>query len=209
MTRASRIARARAAIRRGLARVKQIGGYNRRRRALIKRLLAEESSLEHPSVMFDDVDLAQIPASAQMVGGYVGGSWPTYAQLAERFPHAVHVSIAVNAGEGAEVLDIETGDATPAQAPAWVRAMQGHGVKRPGLYFAVSQAPAVLAALAAAGIHRNEVRLWTAHWTFEPHLCGPHTCGALSGTTADVTQWTDTALGRSLDVSRVGKGFFG
>src|SRR5208282_1038382 len=53
----------------------------------------------------------------QAVAGYVGGKWPSLGGLIKRYPGAKHLSIAVNAGEDATCLDIENGDATPADAP--------------------------------------------------------------------------------------------
>lgn len=156
--------------------------------------------------MFDSVDLAQIPANAPACAGYVGGRFPTYAELVRRFPKSRHLSIAVNAEENAECLDIENGDAVPEQAPAWTRRQIARGVKRPAVYGSVSAMPAILGALGRAGITRQQVRVWTAHYTFTPHLCGL-SCG-LSQTTADATQWTDKAFGRNLDESVCRDSFF-
>lgn len=116
--------------------------------------------------MYDSITADTVPADAPAVAGYIGGHWPSYHALVARFPRALHLSIAVNASEDAECLDVETGDATPSQAPAWVRRQLARGVHRPGLYANLSTMPAILDALAAAGIHRNQVRLWVAHWTY-------------------------------------------
>ena len=150
--------------------------------------------------MYDDVNLSLIPKSAHAVAGYVGGRWPTYGELAKLFPHALRLSIAVNAEENAEVLDIERGDALPSQAPAWVRRQIARGVKRPVVYCAVSDAANVLKVLDSSGIKRSEIRLWTAHYTKRPHRCSS-ACGFGLRTVADATQYTDVALGRSLDAS--------
>jgi hypothetical protein len=142
------------------------------------------------------------------VAGYVGGRWPTYVPLVHAHPHAHHLAIAVSASEDAECLDVEAGDARPDQAPAWVRRQQARGVHRPVLYASVSAMPAVLSALSTAGIPRDAVRLWTAHYTGRPHICTP-ACGFGFGTTGDATQWTDRALGRNLDESLCSDSFFG
>src|ERR1035437_10894647 len=102
--------------------------------------------------MFDSVDVGTVPNNPQAVAGYVGGSWPTYNALVAKFPHAHHLSIAVNASEDAECLDVESGDATAAEAPAWVRRQQKRGVWKPVLYTSLSNVGALLAALSAAGI---------------------------------------------------------
>jgi hypothetical protein len=72
--------------------------------------------------MFDSIDASQIPADAQMVAGYVNGIYAWSAADWARFPHAVHVTVTVNAGGSADVLDVENGDASPAEAPGWIAA---------------------------------------------------------------------------------------
>lgn len=150
--------------------------------------------------MYDAVNLANIPADATAVAGYVNGRWPTYAELAKRWPNAKYVSIAVTAEADADCLDIERFDATPAQAPAWVRRQLARGVKKPIVYCAVSDAKTVLSVLTLSGIKRSQIRLWTAHYTKVAHRCDK-SCGFGMPTVADATQFTDTALGRSLDES--------
>ena len=149
--------------------------------------------------MYDSVDVKQIPVNAEAVAGYVGGFWPTYKSLVAEFPNAKKLSIAVRATEDADCLDVEQGDATPDQAPAWVRRQKNRGVKKPVIYCSVSQAPSVLRTLSKAGIFRADIRLWTAHYTFKPHLCSS-SCG-FGDVKADATQYTDHALGKTLDAS--------
>ena len=66
----------------------------------------------------------------------------------------------------------------------------------------------VIPAIVAAGIRPGEIRLWSAHYTHTTHVCGPSSCREL-GITADGTQWTDRALGRTLDQSLLAGDFFG
>lgn len=160
-----------------------------------------------PLTMYDSVTLTEIPRDAEAVAGYVNGRWPTYPKLVTLFPHAQHLSIAVNARYDADCLDVEKYDATPAQAPAWVRRQQARGIKQPVVYCSVSDALTVLSVLAAAGIKRSQIRLWTAHYTKTPHRCTAG-CGFGLTTTADATQYTDTAQGRNLDASLVADTFF-
>ena len=148
--------------------------------------------------MYDSVSVGQIPADAQAVAGYVGGNWPTYSSLERLHPDAHKLSIAVNAGEDADCLDVETGDATPADAPAWVRRQLARGVWRPCLYANASTMPAVVHALAQGGIARREIRLWVASYTGYPHIPNGY----------DACQWTNTALGRNLDASLCSDTFF-
>ncbi len=84
--------------------------------------------------MFDAVTIENIPSDASIVAGYVNGRWPTYNEIVARFPMAHHVSIAVNASEAADVLDVERGDAPPADAPNWVRELRN--LKRKPIVYA-------------------------------------------------------------------------
>jgi len=161
-------------------------------------------------VMFDSVDVSQIPAGAQAVAGYVSGRFVTYPHLLAAFPRAHVLSIAVSATADAQCLDIEQGDATPAQAVAWYERQRHRGVARPCLYAsAFVMDTEVIPAIRAAGIGRQAVRLWSAHYNGSPHICGPGSCKEL-GIDADGTQWTDRAMGgRNLDESLLAADFFG
>jgi hypothetical protein len=170
-----------------------------------KRQIAAAAAAQRPTIMFDSVTVGNMPASAPAVAGYTSGLFPTWPHLAALFPHARRLSIAVSSAHDAECLDVEPGDATPAVAAGWVKRQQARGIKRPVIYASRDNMPAVLAALQAAGIPRSAVRLWSAHYTFHEHICSP-ACGARF--TADATQWTDKAIGRSLDQSKVDPSFW-
>lgn len=150
-------------------------------------------------VMFDSVDVSTIPPDAAAVAGYTSGSWPTYPDLVRAFPKAHRLSIAVSAEHDADCLDIEPGDAAISQAPAWVKRQQARGVYRPCLYTSLSYMPGLKDALQAAGIPRESVRLWVAHYTYHAHIEPGY----------DACQWTDRALGRNLDQSECLDTFFG
>jgi len=157
--------------------------------------------------MYDDINLDLIPKNAEAVAGYVNGRWPTYKDVVRRWPRAHHLSIAVSSNADADCLDVETGDATNAVAPAWVKRQQKRGILRPVVYSSVSNAQALLDTLAHQGITRLQVRLWTAHYTHSQHICGPG-CGFGLKEAADATQWTDKAQGKSLDASLCNGAFF-
>lgn len=157
--------------------------------------------------MYDAITVDAIPPDAIAAAGYVDGAWPTAALLAGRFPHVL--TVAVSAAHDADCLDIETGDANPESAASWYLRQRARGISRPALYASASVMQAsVVPVIEAAGIIRSAVRLWSAHYTGKPHICGPASCGAMS-IEADGTQWTDTALGRDLDESLLLGGFFG
>jgi hypothetical protein len=160
-----------------------------------------------PKVMFDDTSVELIPKDAPAVAGYVGGLYRTWPSVVAGWPRAHKLSIAVNSSQDARCLDIEVGDATPADAPAWVRRQQKRNPHEvPVLYGSISVMPEIVAHMDAAGFHRREYLLWSAHYTFHAHICGPRSCGY--PTKCDATQWTSQALGRSLDESRLSSEFF-
>jgi hypothetical protein len=182
-------------------------GHRARREAAAVRRIRHEIArvvafLSAPRVMYDSVDVSQIPLDAKAAAGYVGGAWPTFASGALRrwLPHARLVSIAVASRHRAEELDIEPGDATPRDAPGFVRHEHGEGVERPAVYAAVTEMEAVLDELDDGGIHPDAYRIHTAHIGAGKHICGPGTCGLLR-VKADATQWTFTSNGRNLDES--------
>lgn len=168
---------------------------NRKRYKLLAELQARHAS---NITMYDDVNISLIPSNAEAVAGYVGGLFPTFASLVIRFPHAKHLSIAVNASEDADCLDVENGDAKPEDVAVWVRRQQKRGVQRPCIYASLSTMPSILARLKAAGITRAEVRLWVAWYVGHPVLPAGF----------DACQYEDVALGRSLDASLCLPSFF-
>lgn len=153
-------------------------------------------------IMYDSVELSTIPRTAAAVAGYVGGFWPTFKYLRPRWPHARLLSIAVQPDQDAGALDVEKGDAQPAEVPAWVRRQHRRGEARPILYAALSQMPVVLHELERAGVSRKSYRLWSAHWTGTPHFCDS-SCDPEFHDRAGATQFTNRALGRNLDASAV------
>jgi hypothetical protein len=179
-----------------------------RRKHQRKRTLREMRAVQHlralidhlhrlPRVMFDDTSVDLIPSNARAVAGYVNGIFQTIGAVRLRFKGRRIVTIAVNSLGRAQFLDIERGNATIADAARWWKLNKDHGAR--GFYIAESEAAALVAALEAAGIHRDEYILWTAHYMGKRHICGPKTCGC--SVAADGTQWTDRANHKSLDES--------
>lgn len=121
-----------------------------------------------PRTMYDAVTVANIPAGAVMVAGYVDGNYANWPAMAGRFPNAVHVPIATKASTNAAlVLDVETGDATPAQAPGWVLMRRAAGVD-PSVYCNTSTWPDVKQAFAAAGV--APPHYWVAQYDGDPTI---------------------------------------
>lgn len=161
-----------------------------------------------PITMYDSVSVLQLPGNAAAVAGYVNGAWPTYTTLLKTHRGAHVLSVDVRGNADADCLDVEAGDASPGDAPAWVRRQQGRGVRRPVVYSSVSEWPRVAAALRAAKVDLASVRIWTAHYTGKPHRCSSSVCGFELPRQADATQYTDRALGRNLDASLCAPDFF-
>jgi hypothetical protein len=116
--------------------------------------------------MYDSVQWQKIPANAQMVAGYVDGAyaWPQRAWA--RFPHASHVRISViPPGDPAHagVLDVETGAASVADAPPFIRTRHRAGHR------AVIYVQRSLVAEVRRACRGLSFGLWVADWTGEPH----------------------------------------
>jgi Putative peptidoglycan binding domain len=159
-------------------------------------------------IMYDSIDVSQIPADAQAVAGYVDGHWQTVGELQSRFPRALLLSITVTGADAhATAVDEEPGDASVAAAVAWLKGAVARGVWRPCAYASVSGMGALLAAAGAAGLDLSGLRFWSAHYGAGEHICGPSSC-KLVNREMDATQWTDSALGRNLDESLLAEGFF-
>lgn len=103
--------------------------------------------------MYDSTNPFDIPTTAAMVAGYLAPSPSAWSPAGwARFPTAVKVRIAVRASTNdGHVLDVENGDATPAQAPGWVSMRRLAGVD-PTVYCDRTNRPLVIAACLAAGI---------------------------------------------------------
>lgn len=157
--------------------------------------------------MFDDIDISLDPPGAYAYAGYVDGKWANFSQLEKTFPKAHLLSITVF-GNKAQCADVENGDMTNADVYGWFLQMQADGVWRPCVYTSASNAYSMQATMKANGFARDEYRLWTAHYTGTAHFCSPNTCG-YGMDQADATQFTDHALGKSLDESIIADDFFG
>ncbi len=77
--------------------------------------------------MYDATLPQNIPSYATFVGGYVDGAWPWMRTQPHVFPNARKFTFCVFATEDAMCLDVERGNATPAQAPGWAVRQRGRG----------------------------------------------------------------------------------
>jgi len=118
--------------------------------------------------MYDSVTPTNIPVWARMVAGYVNGRYKWSDAAWARFPNAVKVGISVRSYwyEG-HVLDVEPGDATPAEAPEWANIRRVAGVD-PTIYCNRSTLPLVQEAFRSAGI--KQPNYWIATASKQPVL---------------------------------------
>ncbi len=111
--------------------------------------------------MYDAVTPSNIPSGAAMVAGYADGYYANMGEMAALFPHAIRVSIAVKWTTRAQVLDVENGDATPAQAVQWcTQTMSDRSNSELTVYCNTSTWPEVRAAF--QGAHVTEPNYWVA-----------------------------------------------
>jgi hypothetical protein len=88
----------------------------------------------------------------QMVAGYLNGTFAWSQADWDLFPNSVHVTISTQARwTVGHVLDVENGDATPAQSVGWVQARRAGGFD-PTVYCNLSTWPLVKADFDAAGV---------------------------------------------------------
>jgi hypothetical protein len=109
-------------------------------------------------LMYDSVTASDIPTGSALVAGYVDGRFAWSDADWSRFEGRVKVRIAVlpSTNDG-HMLDVETGNTQPDQAPAWVKMRRAAGVD-PTVYTNAGLWPDVRAAFKRAGIA-------------EPHYC--------------------------------------
>jgi hypothetical protein len=159
-------------------------------------------TLQPTASMFDTIDLGQLNGLRPVaLAGYTAGRWPTYLGLVRAYAHAIVKSIAIASGYHAMCLDVEPGDAAPAQAAAWVRADIRAGFSRPCVYSSLWEfVNQVRPDLARAGISRSSVWEWDADY---------RGCNGTIDSSFDATQCTARAYGRNLDQSTATLGFLG
>jgi hypothetical protein len=126
----------------------------------------------------DSVGVSSLQPGYPVYAGYAYGPFNNWSALVARFPTAKLVSISpvVETSERVAVLDVEPGNATPANAPSFVKLGKAGIVNKPTIYCSAGDISAVVDACSNAGISRNSYYVWSAHWIGE-HICGPATCG--------------------------------
>lgn len=129
-------------------------------------------------LMYDGVTPASVPPGAALYAGYVNGKWQSYAGLVARFPTAKHVTICVNATGTARVLDVESGDATPEQAPGWCEDQRRAGEPYPVVYVGEDNWPSVRSEFGVQAV--AEPLYWVAAYVDDPSQVPAIPAGAIA-----------------------------
>lgn len=112
--------------------------------------------------MYDSTSAASIPAGVTFAAGYDTGydqGWPP--EQWARFNPAVHICTRNDVDTG-DVLDMESGAASPSDAVSWLRIrLASTGIWK-SLYYSEFLDPQIQAELAAAGIPSAQVPKWVA-----------------------------------------------
>jgi len=111
-------------------------------------------------LLYDSITASDIPATAQMVGGYCDGLYRWSDADWARFPNAAKVRIATQwTTNDGHVGDVENGDMTPTTALTWVRTRRRNGVE-PTLYCTEGSMSAI--AQVFDGVGEPEPHYWIA-----------------------------------------------
>jgi hypothetical protein len=142
--------------------------------------------------MYDSVEAGAIPTTAELVAGYVDGHFIWTDADWARFPTARKVRIAVFAQtDDGHVLDVEQGNANPAEAPGWVLMRRKAGVN-PTVYCSLSLWTTIRNQFIGQAV--AEPQWWIASYDNHPAI----PVGAIAKQYAD-----DTMIGKHYDVSAV------
>lgn len=103
-------------------------------------------------VMYDGISPLRLPPGADLYAGYGDGRWPDATAIAARFPGIRVVRITTDPADNqGDVLDVERGDATPGDVPAWLTRRRAAGAW-PSVYVAQSTYATVAGLVARYGL---------------------------------------------------------
>lgn len=89
--------------------------------------------------MADSVNPQSLPGGFDLYGGYDDGAYNNVVAIKERFPDKTVLAFTVFASDDfGDCLDVESGDATPGEAPGWVQQRRAAGHKGPLVYMSES-----------------------------------------------------------------------
>jgi hypothetical protein len=117
----------------------------------------------------DAAAIAAIPTAIDLVAGYDDGDYAWTAADWDLFPNSTHVHIVVHQGTNSgTVLDVESGNATPAQSVDWVLTRRMAGADPTVYCNEQNTLPQVQAAFQARGV--IEPHYWVANYDGKPVL---------------------------------------
>jgi hypothetical protein len=148
-----------------------------------------------PYLIYDSVTPALIPASQGVVATYADGPHPVSASQVTGRRSVLWISI-TGQDYAAAVVDVEPGNATPAEAASWAwHRLSANPQAIARIYTMINEWPAVQAAVASFPAQmRARIHWWIANPTGSPHL--------VPG--SDATQWY---WGPNYDISTAAPGF--
>lgn len=118
----------------------------------------------------DSVSPGGMQPGKDVYGGYGAGGYEDYEEVKRDFPGKLYISVSPYVVAGVDCLDIETGDAVPADGPEFVRGWHKVNTNLPMIYANMSTMPSVKDALNAAGLPRSAYYLWVAEWDESPNI---------------------------------------
>lgn len=101
--------------------------------------------------------------TGDLVAGYDAGTFIWSQAEWNLFPPSARVTITPTASHTADVLDVETGDATPEETEGWIKKMKLTGYMRPTIYCSLSVVPDVRKGTGPY-IFGKDYDLWIADW---------------------------------------------
>lgn len=115
----------------------------------------------------DSVSPAGMQKGNSVYAGYGAGSFADMTEIKTLFPGKLYLEITPFVGPG-DCLDIETGDAVPADAKTFIDQWHKVNTVKPVIYANASTMPAVKTALAS--VPRTSYFLWVALWDGNPSI---------------------------------------
>ncbi len=155
----------------------------------------------------DSVSIVRIPGAARRIAAYIDGEYANVQDALTLRPGAQVISITVLGNAFAQVADLEAGALTVTQVAQWLRRARHRGQQRPCIYVEVSRLVSVVNELARLGEPRSSYRLWSAHWTGDPHICSA-ACGIGDYERPGMTQYESNFEDSGIDVSLTTAGWW-
>lgn len=155
-----------------------------------QNLLTMIDSIESPSTTGHPIPAAILNADA--IAGYIAGNgWPTFRPYLAARPDLAKtgrvLSISLTAYQAARCYDFESGG-IPNGAVGIALSKADRTLGKPWLYTSAANSAALISTAVRLGHPRSSYFLWSAHYGYGRHICGPRTCGFPQ---ADGTQYAD------------------